>query len=261
MNSVWLSVIPEGIISCSMHLERTGSLCATVPMPLISHTSLFATRIYTVWKMVLFHRKECVAGTCLAVQPDGTHQALCWKAFLSQIALNLPIEDFSHGGHPEEWEFPQWGPSPGLCYCLTINFCSPQWLNAFTVWWCCITSWSRWRCEWVGVRSCHSRTCCVWGCESSSFWGFCKVYRIQSSPAQQVGSWNRFIIAFGWDCPSSPYFIVFVLWLLIRCEISVCVRCVTGNDLVSLENTWCAMWNLNGWCLHISCSEAERVCK
>lgn len=114
---------------------------------------------------------------------------------------------------------------------------------------------------WVGgVRSCHSRTCSVWGCESSSFWGFwTTVCRIQSSPAQLLHP-GSFIIAFGWDCPSSPCFIVFVFCLLIRCEISVCVRCITGNDLVYLENTWFVVWNLNDWCLCGSCSEAEPVC-
>lgn len=95
---------------------------------------------------------------------------------------------------------------------------------------------------------------------SSSFWVFWTACSIQSSHAQQVGSWKRFIIAFGCECPSSPCFIVFVLWLLIRCEMSVCVCCVTGNDLVSLENTWCAMWNLNDWCLCGSSSDAEHVC-
>lgn len=98
MNSIWLSVLPAGMISLYMHLVRTGSRSTTVPVRLILHTPLFATEIYTGLKTLFLLRKEHVAGSYLAVQSAGVD----WAPVLKCIRASSRSE-LAHKGLQPWW--------------------------------------------------------------------------------------------------------------------------------------------------------------
>lgn len=178
MNSVWLAVIPASIISHSVHLERTGPLCATVPTPLILYTSPSATRNSHCLEDGIISQKRACSWIL--------HCCAAWWPPPGLVLKGVPVlnsSKLSYKGLQPWWACRKMGISTIRALAWPVLLLDHKFLRSLMT--SCFDAvmmlhWSWWRCEWVALRSCHSRTCCVWGCESSSFWGLWAVCRFRA---------------------------------------------------------------------------------